>query len=54
MLRIVMSRFSIFCRNFFSDSAEKVRRGTILCSRKTLVSKNVGDKKGGRISQFPV
>ena len=47
MLRIVLSRFSIFCRKLFSDSAEKIRRGTLLCSRKTLLSKNVRDKRGG-------
>ena len=36
-----------------SHSAEKLRRGTLLCFRKFLVSKNVGDKRGGGYHDFP-
>ena len=48
-----MSRFSIFCQKFFLSNAEKFRRGTLLCSRKVLVSKIVRHKRGGQESQFP-
>ena len=39
-----VSRFTV--ENFLSQSAEKFRRGTFLCFRKSLVSKNVRDKRG--------
>ena len=32
---------TIFCQFFLSDSAEKFRRGTILCFRKFVVGKNI-------------
>ena len=48
-----MSRFSIFCQNFFFSNAEKFRRGTLLCSRKVLVSKIVRDKRGGKYHNSP-
>ena len=40
---------TIFCRNFFCLSAEKLRRGNLsdLCIRKILVSKKIMDKRGG-------
>ena len=56
MLRRVMSRFLIFCRKFlFSQcrKTKKVRRETILCSRKILVSKIVRDKRRGKYHNFP-
>ena len=40
-----VSRFSL--EKFSSHSAEKFRRGTLLCFRKFLLSKNVRDKRGG-------
>ena len=40
-----ISRFSVI--NFLAYSTEKFRRGTLLCFRNFLVSKNVMDKKGG-------
>ena len=46
-----LSRFSI--ENLLSHSTEKLRRGTLLCSRKILVSKNVRDKRGGESHNFP-
>ena len=36
-----------------SHSAEKLRRGTLLCFRKFLVSKKVGDERGGGYHDFP-
>ena len=51
-IRGAISRFSV--ENLLSHSTKKLRGGTLLCSRKILVSKNVRDKRGGRISQFPV
>ena len=38
--------------NFLSHSAEKFRRGTLLCFRKFLVPKNVRDKRGGGYHDF--
>ena len=46
-----ISRFSI--ENLWSHSTEKLRRGTLLCSRKILVSTNVRDKRGGEYHNFP-
>ncbi len=46
-----VSRFSV--ENLLSHSAEKVRRGTFLCFGKSLVSKNVRDKRGGGYHDFP-
>ena len=46
-----ISRFSI--ENLLFHSTEKLRRGTLLCSRKILVSKNVKDKRGGEYHNFP-
>ena len=40
-----ISRFSI--ENLLSRSTEKLRRGTILCFTKPLVSKKLMDKRGG-------
>ena len=42
----------IFCQKFLSHSAEKIRRGTLLCFRKFLVLKNVRDKRGGGYHDF--
>ena len=39
-------------KNLLSHSAEKRRRGTFLCFRKSLVSKNVRDKRGGGYHDF--
>ena len=47
-----MSRTSI--GNSLSHSTEKLRRGTLLCSRKILLSKNDRDKRGERLSKFLV
>ena len=49
-----VSRFSL--EKFSFDSAEKFRRGTLLCFRKFLLSKNVRDKRGGggEVSTFSV
>ena len=46
-----VSRFSL--EKFSSHSAEKFRRGTLLCFRKFLLSKNVRDKRGGEYQDFP-
>ena len=50
------SRFSI--ENLLSRSTEKLRRGTLLCFTKFLVSKKFVDKRGGRrregVSRFSV
>ena len=45
-----VSRFSL--EKFLSHSAEKFRRGTLLCLTKILLSKNVKDKRGGGITIF--
>ena len=45
-----VSRFSV--EKFLSHSAEKFRRGTLLCFRKFLVPKNVRDKRGGGYHDF--
>ena len=37
-----------FCRKFLSHSAEKPRRGTLLCFTKSLVSKKFMDRRGRR------
>ena len=42
-----ISRFSV--ENFLSHSAEKIRKGALLCFRKFLLSKNVKDKRGGGV-----
>ena len=39
-------------RNFWSHSAKKFRRGTLLCFRKFLLPKNARDKRGG-YQDFP-
>ena len=46
-----VSRFSV--EIFLSHSAEKFCRWTSLCFRKSLVSKNVRDKRGGGYHNFP-
>ena len=46
-----VSRFSV--ENFLSHSAEKFRRGTLVCFRKFMVSKNVKGKRGGGHHDFP-
>ena len=45
-----VSRFSL--ENIFSHSAEKFRRGILLCFRKFLLSKTVRDKRGGGYHDF--
>ena len=45
-----VSKISV--ENFLSHSAEKCRRGTLLCFRKFLVLKNVRDKRGGGYHDF--
>ena len=45
---------AIFRRHFFAHSTENLRRGTLLCSRKLLVSKIFRDKKGGEYHNFPM
>ena len=45
-----VSRFSL--EKFSSHSAKKFRRGTLLCFRKFLLSKNVRDKRGGGTKIF--
>ena len=45
--------FFDFLSKFFFSNAEKVRRETILCSRKILVSKIVRDKRRGKYHNFP-
>ena len=47
-----VSRFSL--EKFLSHSAEKFRRGTCLCFRKSLVPKNVRNKRGGVYHDFPL
>ena len=50
-----VSQYSV--EKFLSHSAEKFRRGTLLCFTKIPVSKKFMDKKGGRrkvVSQFSV
>ena len=45
---------TIFRRKFFVSVPKKFRRGTLLCFRKLLVSKNFMDKRGrGSIMIFP-
>ena len=46
-----VSRFSVVI--FLPHSTENLRRGSLLCSRKRLVSKNVRDKRGGEYHTFP-
>ena len=43
-------RFSV--KNFLSNSAEKVRRGTLQCFRKFLLLENVNEKRGGGYHNF--
>ena len=47
-----VSRVSV--EKFSSHIAEQLRRGTLLCSRKFLVSKNVRDPREGGVSRFSV
>ena len=52
MLQSVNSR--IFVENFLSDSAEKIRRGTLPCFTVFLVSKIFLEKRGlGEYQEFP-
>ena len=55
MLQRVMSRFSIFCRNFFVSQCRKYSQAnpSVLCLRKFSVAKKLMDKKGG-VSRFSV
>ena len=39
--------FTIFYKNLLSHSTEKLRRVTLLCFTKFLVSKKIMDKRGG-------
>ena len=47
-----VSRFSI--ENFLSHKTKTLRKRTLLCFRKVLVSKNFLDKGGGGVSRFSV
>ena len=42
-----------FRRHFLSHRTETFRRGTLLCFRKCLVSKNVSDQRGAGYHNFP-
>ena len=55
MLQRVMSRFSIFCRNFFVSQCRKYWQvnPSVLCFRKFPVAKNFMDKRGV-VSRFSV
>ena len=44
-------RFSV--QNFLSHSTERLRRGSLLCSKKILRSKTVRDTRGGEYHNFP-
>ena len=46
-----MSRISI--ESLLSQTIDKLRRGSILCSTKYLVSKNYRDKRGREFHDFP-
>ena len=50
MPKRAISRFSI--ENLLSHSTEKLRRGTLLCFTKFLVSKKFKDKRGGGYHDF--
>ena len=50
MRRGGLSKFSV--ENFLSQSAEKIRRGTLLCFRKFRVPKIVRDKRRGGYHDF--
>ena len=50
MRRGGVSKFSV--ENFLSQSAEKIRRGTLLCFRKFRVPKIVRDKRRGGYRDF--
>ena len=56
MLQRVMSRFSIFCRNFFVSQCRKIWKVNpfVLCFRKFSVAKKFMDKGGGGVSRFSV
>ena len=56
MLQRVMSRFSIFCRNFFVSQCRKYSQvnPSVLCFRKFPVAKTFMDKRGGGVSRFSV
>ena len=43
---------TISCQKLLSHSSEEFRRGTLLCSKKILVSKYFRDKSGGRVSRL--
>ena len=45
-----ISQFSI--ENLLSHSTEKLRRGTLLCFTKLLVSKKLMDKRGGGGTEY--
>ena len=47
-----VSRFSV--ENLLSHSTEKLRRGTLFCFTKFLVSKKFMDKRGGGVSRFSI
>ena len=49
-MREGVSRFSV--KNLLSHGAEKIRRGTLLCFRKFLVSINFMEKRWGRGRQL--
>ena len=50
MLRIVMSRFSIFCRKAFFSNAEKFRRVTFSVPEKIWYGKVLGTREGANIT----
>ena len=44
---------TIFCQKKLPDIAKKLRRGTLLCCRKFLITKNFKDKRRGECDVFP-
>ena len=56
MLHRVMSRFSIFCRNFFVSRCRKFSKvnPSVLCFRKLPVAKKFMVKRAGGVSKFSV
>ena len=44
--------FAILSQKLLSHSSEEFRRGTLLCSKKILVSKFFRDKNWGRLSRL--
>ena len=55
MLQRVLSRYSIFCRNFFCLTVLKIFADNpcVLCFRKFPVAKKFMDKRGGEYQDYP-